>query len=106
MCEVKVYRTKRGQTFLDATLQKSWTPAEAKGDSLRLVNIGLRVIEAVTLGEKISVPFGYGDEKTAPRRFEVVVKEAGEKPAAATASKLLLKPSRYFARPSSSPAAR
>lgn len=106
LLEVTVRRAKGGQTFLDATLQKSWTPAEAKGDRLRLVNIGLRIIEAVTLGEKIVVPFCAGDGKSTLRRFEVVVKRVGPHPTTATPSKPALKPSGLSERPGPSATAR
>ena len=83
--EVKVYRTRGGQTFVDAKLQTSWTAPNTKSDSVRLMNVGARIIEAVTLGQKISVPFGPGDEGTTARRLELTVSQVAGKPTPATA---------------------
>ena len=86
-CELKVSRTDSGQTFLDAELTKSWTATNAKSNSLRLANIGLRMIEAIELGQKINVSLGEGDEKTAATHFEVVVTKVSDQPTTTTAGK-------------------
>jgi len=86
-CALTVYHADSGQTFLDAELTKSWTPANAKSNSLRLANIGLRMIEAIELGEKITVPLGEDGEKTAATHFEVVVTKATDKATTTTAGK-------------------
>ncbi|OHB68459.1 MAG: hypothetical protein A2V70_07630 [Planctomycetes bacterium RBG_13_63_9] len=75
--QVKVYRTSGGQTFLDAELASSWVPENTKQDSLRLASLHLRLIEPVTLGEKLIIPLERDDQKKATgRRFELVVRDA------------------------------
>ena len=68
-------------------MQKSWVPANAQSDSLRLVNIGVRMIEAVELGRKTSVPFADGDEKIAGTHFEVTVTKVTTQPTVTAAGK-------------------
>ncbi|MBN2473808.1 MAG: hypothetical protein JXB62_04330 [Pirellulales bacterium] len=72
-CEIHVYRTERGQTFLDANLQASWIRSNGKNSSVRVVNVGVHVIEAITLGEKTVVPTGVGNGDVPGDCFELSV---------------------------------
>jgi hypothetical protein len=106
LLEVKVCRTEGGQTFLDANFQRSWTPSEPKPDSVRLLTVGVRIIEPVRLGQKISVPLGPDGVQTTSRRFEIVVRDAANKRVAPIAGKPLRQPARPATRPGASPTVR
>ena len=75
VCNLKVYGTENGRAMLDAKIEVT-TTRDARKDSIRLTSLGVHIIEAVKLGEKISVPLGKaGDRKDT--RLEVVVSEVG-----------------------------
>ncbi|MEN6497206.1 MAG: hypothetical protein ABFD16_23160 [Thermoguttaceae bacterium] len=95
--DVEVYRADDGQLFLDAkvelsrnaapespnkkstaqllaaTLARWLQPKTEEKTGVRLITHGLRIVEPVTLGKKITVSLGKPSEKS---RFEVRVSEA------------------------------
>jgi hypothetical protein len=70
---VSVFR-KSGRVFLDATARLD-DAGQADANGVRITTTGLRVVQAITLGQKITVPLPLGQEG----RWELLVQEAQKK---------------------------